>query len=510
MSRRHLTRKQFNFMLIFVVSLMIVLLWNMPGSIRPGQPKEPSTSDTLGDTKVAPPEKALAQSAPPKTKPQPLDSLNEIKAASPYNINVETWKTANGASVLFVHLPSLPMIDVRMLFNAGAARDGELYGLAKLTNGVMAEGTHTRSVDDIARGFEELGVQFSNASYRDMAQMRIRSLANKEYLEPALTLLGDVLNKPNFPIDAIERNRQQMQVALTHKQQSPGNLAQEALMARLYPKHSYGTPPGGDEASLKAIKRADLVKFHKQYYVANNLTIAIAGAIDPTQAKRISETMSQALPSGVAAPPIPLQNPLPVNQSAHLEHETSQTHVFIGNTGIQRHHPNYFALYVGNEVLGAGGFSSRLNKAIRQDRGLVYSIGSYFSAMAANGPFAINFQTRADQAKEAIHVAKDVLANFIQEGPSDAELQDAKDHIINSFPLSTASNAQIVGYIGAMGFYGLPSNYLNTFITNIQAVTKEEIVQAFQQQLDTNRLLVVTAGPAAPNTTITTEHHANE
>ncbi|RLT95138.1 MAG: insulinase family protein [Ketobacter sp.] len=389
------------------------------------------------------------------------------------------------------------MLDVRVVFDAGAARDGALPGLAQLTSAMLTEGAGIADVDAIARHFEGLGANIDTDSYRDMAIVSLRTLSDAQYRDPALTLFYDVVAQPTFPVSSLERLRQQMLLGLQQEKQSPGALAQKAFFQGLYPDLPYGIPPNGTEDSLTRITADDLRRFHEQYYVAANMVIAMIGDIDRTQAELIALQLDSQLPKGRAAPTLASAQPLAEAREEHLEFPSSQTHIMVGGIGVKRGDPDWFALSVGNEILGAGGFSSRLTQIIRQDNGLAYSVYSHFIPMASEGPFLINLQTRNDQTQQALTLLNQTLQDFVENGPTEEELEAAKRHILGSFPLQTASNSNIVDYLGMIGFYQLPLNYLDTYIHNIEQVDAKAIRRAFQRVVQPKALFTVTAGQQA-------------
>ena len=179
----------------------------------------------------------------------------------------------------------------------------------------------------------------------------------------------------------------------------------------------------------------------------------------------------------------------------HIEHPSKQTHLLLAQLGIDRREPDYAALYIGNQILGGGGFGTRLMEEVREKRGLTYGIYSGFSAMQARGPFMINLQTRAELSEGALTLVQDILRNYLASGPTQKELDDAKRELAGSFPLSTASNADIVGQLGAMGFYDLPLTYLEDFMAQIQALSAEQVKTAMAKHLSPEAMLIVSAGP---------------
>ena len=184
---------------------------------------------------------------------------------------------------------------------------------------------------------------------------------------------------------------------------------------------------------------------------------------------------------------------------------STQAHVMIGQPGDKRGDKDYFPLYLGNHGLGGSGFTSRLMKEVRVKRGLSYSVYSYFIPMQENGPFMMGLQTKLSQTDEAIKVAREVLAKFQKEGPSEEELKASKLNIIGGFPLRTASNKDIIGYIAMIGFYGLPLDYLNTFTDTVAGINRDQVVDAFKRRVHPDKMLTVIVGGKAVDEEKTTE-----
>lgn len=421
----------------------------------------------------------------------------ETTPVSRPQLKPQRWKTRNGARVYFLPAPELPMIDVRLVFDAGGARDGGLDGLARFTSAMIGEGTGTRSVDEINEGFEAVGARFSTASYRDMAVVQLRSLTAPELLTPSLALFADVLAKPSFPREAVDRTRDQMLIGLRRDEEEPGTIASRAFMAALYLVHPYAAPAEGNSQTVRSIRVEDLKAFHQRYYVARNAVLAIAGAVDRAQAEQIAEQITTGLEGGVPAPQLPAP-PSTSGGNFHVKFPSSQTHILIGLPALKRNDPDEAALMVANEVLGGGGLTSLLAEEIRNKRGLAYSAGSSFQAMRAAGPFVVRMQTRNDAAGEALGVTLDTLKRFAKDGPSAPQLDDARRQLLGSYPLQLAGNDALVSTLGMMGFYNLPDNYLEQQLTRIEQVSASEVRDAFARKVPLDKLMVVTLGPAKP------------
>ena len=409
---------------------------------------------------------------------------------------IESWTTVNGARVLFSPAPVLPMIDARVVFSAGSSRDSTLAGLAALTNGLLSEGAASWSADELAERLDRVGAQFSSGSLRDMAWVSIRSLAEPRYLDVAVENVSAVLSAPRFEAAAVERDRNRMLSVLKSEAQSPGKIAEKAFYHVVYGDHPYGSPSNGTEQSLAAITRDDIKDFHSRYYVARNAVIAIVGALDRSQAEALAERMIAGLPAGEPAPEIA---PVPAAAAGRTEisHPSTQSHLYLGQTGMRRGDPDYFALFVGNHVLGGSGLVSLLAEEVREKRGLSYSVSSDFSPMQVEGPFETVLQTKNEQIGEAEQVARETIRAFIANGPSAAMLERSKKNITGGFPLRIDSNAKKVQYLAMIGFYRLPLDWLDRFNERVDAVTAEQIRDAFRRRVDPDRFATVVVGGAA-------------
>jgi zinc protease len=430
------------------------------------------------------------------TPPQSRDWSTLAAHTTEVRTSIEHWTTANGARVYYVHAPELPMVDVRVVFDAGSARDGEQPGVALLTNALLDQGAGERDADAIAEGMEGLGAQLGNGSARDMAWLTLRSLNDPALLDPALDLFAAVLTRPRFSPADVARERQRLLVRLQHQEQRPGDLAERAFYRALYGDHPYASPEVGTPESVRGLGAEDLRSFFERHYVARNAVIAVVGDLDRAHVERLVERLAAGLAAGEPAPALPPVAELDAPLIERIPVSASQSHVRMGVPGTSRTDPDYFTLYVGNHVLGGSGLVSRISEEVREKRGLSYSAYSYFLPMAQRGPFQLGLQTRNEQVDEALQVLRDTLVKFRQEGPTEQELIAAKRNITGGFPLRIDSNRKIVEYIAMIGFYGLPLDYLDRFNERVEAVTVEQIREAFQRRVDPERMVTVVVGGA--------------
>jgi len=415
-------------------------------------------------------------------------------AATP---EIQSWQTDKGADVLFVAAPDLPMVDVRVVFDAGSARDAGKPGTASLTADMLTEGAGGLDADTVAERIESLGAQLGTGAERDMAWVSLRSLTDPALLEPALDVFTRVIAAPDFPAADFERMRQNRLVGLRLAEQDPGSVGSKALYHAVFGDHPYASDPDGTAESVSALTRDDLAAFHKRWYTAANATVAIVGALSRAQAEQLAARITAELPEGEAAPALPPVKDLAAGETEQIAFPSSQTHLYFGQPGMRRGDPDYFPLYVGNHILGGSGLVSLLMDEVREKRGLSYSAYSYFAPMAQRGPMVMGLQTKNAQAEQARGVMMDTLRRFVAEGPTEKELDAAIKNITGGFPLRIASNSDIVQYLAVIGFYDLPLDYLDRFRDRVSSVTAEQIRDAFQRRVHPDRLAVVVVGGEA-------------
>jgi zinc protease len=411
---------------------------------------------------------------------------------------IQTWQTTNGAKVLFVEAPEIEMVDVRVVFDAGSARDGAKQGVTSFTNSLLSEGAADWSAYQIAERMEGVGAQLDTGSLRDMAWVSVRSLTESKALTTSLETMAAVIAQPSFNDEDIERQRQSIVAGLIQDEQSPGSLGKKRFYQLIYGDHPYAADPAGSIESVKAITRDDIAATHERLYVAKNALVAIVGAVSREQAESIAKQVTGGLKPGKAAAKLPSVKPLRHAIDEQIPFPSTQSHLYIGQPGMRRGDPDYFTLYVGNHILGGSGLVSLLSHEVREKRGLSYSVYSFFLPMRQIGLFQMGLQTKNEQAGEALQVVRETLQRFIKEGPSEEELKAAKQNITGGFPLRIASNGKIVEYLAVIGFYDLPLDYLDSFTDKVMAVTSEQIQDAFQRRIDPDHLVRVQVGRITP------------
>ena len=410
-------------------------------------------------------------------------------------LQIETWQTPKGAKVLYAYAPELPMVDIRVVFDAGSARDGDKKGVAYLTNQLIGQGDLQRDEEAFAEQSEALGLQFSTQALKDMAMVNIRSLSRADVLKPALALSSAAISQPLFSDQVLKREKAQLLTRLQAKQQSASALARDAFWLQLYGQHPYAYASEGTVDSVKTISQADLKAFYRRFYTARNATVAIVGQVDKVTAQAIAIQLVDGLAEGQAAPALASVK-TPTAGMKTIDYPSSQTQILMGQLGVTRLDADYVPLYVANHILGGSGFASRLMEEVREKRGLVYGVSSALIPMRQQGPWMISLQTATNNAPEALSVVKTTLTGLLADIP-ETELQEHKDNIVGSFALETDSNKDIVGFLAMMGFYQLPLNWMEDFPKQVAALDRQQLMTVVKRHLQPENWTGVLLGKPA-------------
>lgn len=419
-------------------------------------------------------------------------------AAIPANatLPIQQWQSANGARVLFVETHDLPMLDVAVDFPAGASRDTrEKSGAASLTLRLMGLGVQGLMEEQISERFADVGAQPSGRFDADRAGFSLRTLSGAAERGQALDLMSRILQQPTFPQPILEREKARVLAGLRESDTKPETISDREFRRLIYGSHPYALRGSGEIDTVEKLTRADLEEFYRRHYVADAAVVSIIGDVTRDQARAIAEQLTGKLQK--SRKPIPALPPVPAlgaGQTVKILHPATQAHIVIGQPGIRRKDPDYFPLWLGNYVLGGGGFSSRLSEEIRQKRGFAYSTYSYFNPLGQEGPFQIGLQTKKEQSEEALKVAREILAGFVADGPTQQELDNAKQNVIGGFPLRIDNNRKILDYLSIIGFYDLPLAYLDEFPVKIEAVTLAEVKDAWRRRIRPDRMATVVVG----------------
>lgn len=414
---------------------------------------------------------------------------------------IQNWVHASGAKVYLIESPAIPMLDVQLQVDGGSRRDpAAQVGLASVTAGLLSggvaatDGKAALDENQLSEAWVDLGAEFGAGASADRFSVSLRTLTQPDLLQGAVALAARQLAAPAWPEKVWVRDRERMLASLKEAETRPGTLAGRTFEQAVYGNHPYGYQVTAK--TLNAITVADMQRFYRQHVSACRAQVSLVGAVNREQADRIVGQLMAALKPHGCEPlgEVAQVAPLTAGVDKRLPFDAAQAQVLIGQPGMRRDDPDHFAAFVGNYILGGGGFVSRLTTEVREKRGLSYSVYSGFSPGLHAGAFQIGLATRPDQAAEAVKVAQGVLRQFVAEGPTEAELQAAKEYLVNSFALRIDSNRKLIGNLANMAWHDLPMDYLDTWTERVKAVSVADIQRTFQRVLQPDRMVTVVIG----------------
>ena len=424
-------------------------------------------------------------------------------------IPIQYWSQPSGVQVYLAESHSIPMVDLQMDFDAGARRDpADKAGLASVTAGMTSKGVLASKLSGIdepaldenglSEAWVDLGASFGAGAGNDRMSFSLRSLTYPDLLAKATRLAARQLGEPAFPATVWLRERERLSAAVKESNTRPATVAGRAFASAVYGTHPYGFDI--NEAALSQIDVADMRALYAGLITPCRAKVSIVGAVTRAQADDMVRQLFARLAASASAagctplPAIPEVAALTAPLEKYIAFDSAQAHVLLGQPGYQRKDPDFFALTVGNYILGGGGFVSRLTAEVREKRGLSYSVYSGFSPGLHAGAFTIGLQTRPDQAKQALTVSREVLARFVQDGPTQAELDAAKSNLIGGFPLLIDSNRKLLGNLANIAWNNLALDYLDSWTQQVDKVTVADVRNAFARKLQPEKMVTVVVG----------------
>ncbi|MEJ2671870.1 MAG: pitrilysin family protein [Deltaproteobacteria bacterium] len=421
--------------------------------------------------------------------------LSSAALAAPENRVLGTRQQLSNHLVwLFSRQGELPLVTMELLIKAGTLKDPPgKAGLANLTASLLVNGTKSRSSARIARELDFMGARLSASGGDDFATVSLSVL--KKDLGPALNLFRDILLNPTFPVPEMRRKVSQFKAALVSQEDDPGVVASRAFAKHLYGPFPYGHPILGSAQGLSAITRMDLVRFHRQYYRPNNAVLSLVGDLTLKEARRwVAKIFGDWAAAPLPATQLPAIPPLTQRREVVIDKDISQANIVLGNLGITRRNPDFYAFQVMNYILGGGGFASRLMDDIRVNRGLAYSVYSSFSPGLAPGPFAVALETKNPSADQAIRQVVAQLQRIRTQPVTLEELQNAKSYLVGSFPRKMDSMFKRAWLLGYVEVYGLGLDYPWRYPELIQHLQPADIQQVAQKYIHPEKYLLVIVG----------------
>jgi zinc protease len=388
---------------------------------------------------------------------------------------------------------SLPFVTMKLLVDSGSRKDPSgKEGLAYLVARGLLLGTSKRTVLAINEELDFMGASLDTSCGRDYATLNLQVL--KKDLDKGLDLFLESLTQPTFPEEEVRREVEKALAAIQAAEDRPEEVAEKTFQRDLFLSSPYAHPVEGTKESLPQITREAMVQFYQAYYHPNDSILTVVGDITLEELKTKLFPRLIHWPVG-AIPEAPFKTEFSRGPTTvKIDRAITQANIILGQAGVSRENPDFYALAVMNYILGGGGFSSRLMEEIRNKRGLAYSVASFLDSGKYPGSFQIVLQTKNATARESISLSLKQMERIRQEMVAESELEGAKKYLIGSFPMRFDTQGKLANFLGQVEYYGLGLNYPEKYPSLIRAVSRGEILRVARVYLHPeNYILVVVA-----------------
>ena len=435
---------------------------------------------------------AEAQAKTGKQQPPP------VGPERPFTFPAHTAsKLDNGLTVFVVEDHRQPVVSATlMLPGAGAAAHprAEFAGLASMTAGLLRQGTPTRSAQQIAESIDRVGGSLSANATDDYTTASVTVLTTT--LDTGFELLADIVQKPAFAQDEIERWRRQALSSLQVAYRDPEYLRDVVGGRIAYGDHPYAFPTDGLPDTVRALSREAVVTFHQERYSPNGAYLAIAGDITAAAGADLAKKYFGAWKGAAVHPPTA---PAPKNQRKVVvvdQPDAVQTQFGMIGVGVPRNHPDWLALSVANQVLG-GSFNSRLNLRLRAKEGLTYGANSSIESNRLAGMWNATSFTRTEETANAMKVMLEVISDFKKNPATPPELNEATAYLSGVFAIQSETANAVAGRVLTMALNGLPADYWQTYRDRVRKTTAAEVSAAVGRHVQPDQLTIVAVGNAS-------------
>ena len=434
----------------------------------------------------------MAQTSPTSTKQTPPPPTAPPKFEFPGHA---TRKLSNGLTLFIVEDHRLPLVSMSLDILAGSAKDEpSKAGVATMTAALLREGTATRSSEELSRLIDDCGGALNASSDEDTTT--VSGSFMKSFTDLGLELMADIVLRPKFDQEEIDRQMQQAQSGMQMQYSDVAYLANLVGGRVIFDKHPYGYPNEGTPQTLRRIKREDLVNFHKTYYSPASSFLAIAGDISADEAVAKAEKFF-----GSWKTPVPASSRLPAAPATKRRvvvvdvPSAVQTQIYVGQVTVPRNHPDYVPLNIANQVFG-GSFNSRLNLKLRANEGLTYGASSMMQPLRESGAWGVKTFTRTEKTADAIKMILDLLNEWRVNPATDAEFEEARRFMMGAFGLSVETSGAVAGRVVTAAVYGLPDGYWTNYRQLLESQTREHVAAVVQKNIKPDSVAIIAVGDA--------------
>jgi zinc protease len=409
-------------------------------------------------------------------------------------MKIQTIKSPGGIEAWLVEEHSVPMMAMRFGFDGGSSQDPEgKEGLANFLTAMLDEGAGDLKSRDFQERMEDLSMRMSYEDSKDAFYGNFETLtANRD---EAAKLLKLAINEPRFDPDAVERIRQQLLAALVYAARDPNKVALEKWYATAFAGHPYGRPANGtDETVGKNITREDLESYRKRVFAKDTLKVVAVGDINAEQLGKLLDEVFGDLPEKADLIPVPQTAPVTGGKQVVFDMKVPQSVAVFGLGAMPRKDPDFIPAFVLNQILGGGGFASKLMEEVREKRGLAYSVYSYVYPYHHASIFAGGVATRNDAMGQSLDVIRDEFKKMADNGPSQKDLDDAKSYLIGAYPLRFDTDSKIANQLLGLRMDGFGPDYVDNRNAMIAAVTLDDLKRVAKRLLNPKDLIVTIVG----------------
>lgn len=418
--------------------------------------------------------------------------LTLFAATARADIDIVEVTSPGGIDAWVVEEPSIPFVAIEIRFRGGAALDRPAKrGAVNLMSGLLEEGSGAMTAQEFQTAREALAANFRFRAYDDTLSVSASMLT--ENRDQALSLLRQALVDPTFDQDALDRVRAQVLSAIASDAKDPNSIASAAFDAAAFGDHPYGSTIDGTVESVNALTQQDMIDAHRDTLTKDRLYVSVVGDITADEVGSMLDTLLGDLPEH--GPELPADVPFGLTGGVTvIDYDTPQSVALFGQPGLKRDDPDFFAAYVMNQILGAGGFESRLMDEVREKRGLTYGIRTYLVPKFHSEMLLGSVASANATIAEAIKVTRDEWARMADEGVTQEELDAAKTYLTGEYPLRFDGNSEIADIMVGMQITGLPSDYVVNRNDYIEAVTLEDVNRVAAELLKPDELHFVVVG----------------
>ena len=436
----------------------------------------------------------LAKFGRPTWAPLAVVATLLASLSSPANaMKIQTIKSPGGIEAWLVEEHAVPMMAMRFAFDGGSSQDPSgKEGLANFVTAMLDEGARELSSREFQEREEDLSMRMSYEEAKDAFYGNFETLtANRD---ESAKLLKLALNKPHFDADAVDRIRQQLVAALVYAARDPDKVAQNEWYALAFKGHPYARPANGTEQTIATITHDDLDGYRKRVFAKDTLKVVAVGDINADQLGRLLDEVFGDLPDKAQLTPVSKTTPVTGGKQEVIEMNVPQSVAVFGLGAMPRKDPEFIPAFVLNQILGGGGFASRLMEEVREKRGLAYSVYTYVYPYQHASIFSGGVATRNDAMGQSLDVIRDELKKMAEEGPSQQDLDNAKNYLIGSYPLRFDTNSKIATQLLGLKMDGFGPEYVENRNAMIAAVTLDDMKRVAKHLLETQNLIVTIVG----------------